>query len=340
MNRQWLRVSYPKGSLTLANFEYRESSLSDEPLQPGEVLVRNEVFALQPGYRVMMDGDSPFPNSLGMPVRGWTASRVVKSENARFPVGSLTSSMATWEDYSLIKAEADPMHWPWPADIDPIDAMSIYSINALTAYFGLLRTGRPKPGETVVVSSAAGSIGSLASQIARIQGCRVIGIGGGPVKCAWLLKECHIEAAIDYKNESVPERLKVLAPRGVDLFFDNVGGTIMQDVIEQMAAGGRIVICGQMSGYDGKPTPGPRNMTIFILRGLRMEGCSIFNHLDEREAALSDLRQWKNEGKLIHKTDVRTGFKNLPKTFFELFSGGNDGTLLLRTDKSNVIDLR
>jgi NADPH-dependent curcumin reductase CurA len=95
-----------------------------------------------------------------------------------------------------------------------------------------------------------------------------------------------------------------------------------------------------MSGYDGKPTPGPRNMTIFILRGLRMEGCSIFNHLDEREAALSDLRQWKNEGKLIHKTDVRTGFKNLPKTFFDLFSGGNDGTLLLRTDKSNVIDLR
>src|SRR5262249_54213157 len=154
-------------------------------------------------------------------------SRVVRSANERFPVGSRINGMTAWEDYTVLKPGGGA---PMAAGMDSIDAMSIYGINALTGYFGMLQVGRPQAGGTVVVSAASGSVGQMASQIARIKGAKVIGIAGGSAKCAWLMKECKLAGAIDYKNENLPERLKVLAPKGVDVYFDNVGGTMMQDI--------------------------------------------------------------------------------------------------------------
>ncbi len=205
--------------------------------------------------------------------------------------------------------------------------------NTLTAYFGLLKIGQPKEGETVVVSGAAGSTGSMAAQIARIKGCKVIGIAGGKAKCDWLLSALKLHGAIDYRSENVAARLKELAPKGVDVFYDNVGGTIMQDVIDQMAMFGRVAVCGQIAEYNSDaPAPGPRDMFRIVSHRLKIQGLISADFMGERNAALADLTQWAQAGELIHRADVREGFKKLPTTYFDLFNGGNTGTLMLKAD--------
>ena len=238
INRQWIFASRPQGMVGPANFEYRETPLSDAPLQTGDVLVRNKTFSLIPAQRTWMNADSEYfpPIPVGAAVSAPATGEVVQSANPRFPVGTRVTGLTRWEDYSLIKADRLTIS-PLPADMDLLDALSVFGGNALTAYLGLLKIGEPQPGETVVVSGAAGSTGSMAVQIARIVGCKAIGIAGGPAKCEWLRTAAKVEA-IDYKNENVAERLRALAPNGVNVFFDNVGGVIMQDVIDQMAMHG------------------------------------------------------------------------------------------------------
>jgi NADPH-dependent curcumin reductase CurA len=329
INRQWILTRRPQGMVTVADFEYRETPLSEAPLQAGEVLVRNKLFSMMPAQRTWMNADSAYfaPIPLGAPVTAPSVAEVVKSENPRFPVGAKVTGLTAWEDYTLLRGER-PMISLLPADVPVLDALSLFGGNALTAYYGLLTIGAPKEGETVVVSGAAGSTGSIAAQIARIKGCKVIGIAGGKTKCDWLRTACKI-TAIDYKSENVSARLRELAPKGVDVFFDNVGGTIMQDVIDQMAMFGRVAVCGQIAHYNTPgPAPGPRDMFRVVSHRLRIQG---FISIDftERKVALADLQQWAKDGKLAHRTDVRKGFKNLPATYFELFSGGNDGMLML-----------
>ena len=333
INRQWIFASRPQGMVSAANFEYRETPLSDAPLQPGDVLVRNKIFSLIPAQRTWMNADSVYfpPIPIGAAVTGPAAGEVVKSENPQFPVGTAVSGLLAWEDYTLVKSNR-MMISALPTDVALTDALSIFGGNALTAYLGLLKIGQPKDGETVVVTGAAGSTGSMAVQIARIKGCKAIGIAGGTEKCTWLREACKVEA-IDYKNENVAERLKALAPKGVDVFFDNVGGSIMQDVIEQMAMHGRAALCGQISHYNSPtPAPGPRDMMRVVTHRLRLQGFIGGDLMADRKAAMDDLRQWAKEGKLAHKTDLRSGFENVPRTYGALFTGGNDGTLLLRID--------
>ena len=315
-----------------ANFEYRETPLSDAPLQTGDVLVRNKTFSLIPAQRTWMNADSEYfpPIPIGAAVSAPATGEVVQSANPTFPVGTRVTGLTRWEDYSLIKADRLTIS-PLPADIDLLEALSIFGGNALTAYLGLLKIGEPKAGETVVVSAAAGSTGSMAVQIARIVGCKAIGIAGGPAKCEWLRTHAKVEA-IDYKNENVAERLKALAPNGVNVFFDNVGGVIMQDVIGQMARHGRVAVCGQISHYNTSAAPGPRDMFRVVSHRLRIQGFIASDLMADREKALRDLQQWAKEGQLAYKTDVRSGFKNLPAVFGELFTGGNDGTLILTVD--------
>jgi NADPH-dependent curcumin reductase CurA len=332
INRQWIFASRPQGMVGPSNFEYRETALSDAPLQPGDVLVRNKTFSLIPAQRTWMNADCEYfpPIPLGAAVSAPAAGEVVQSANPAFPVGTRVTGLTRWEDYSLVKADRLRIS-PLPADIDLLEALSVFGGNAVTAYLGLLKIGEPKPGETVVVSGAAGSTGSIAVQIARIVGCRAIGIAGGPAKCGWLRTEARVEA-IDYKNEHVAERLKALAPGGVNVFFDNVGGVIMQDVIDQMAMHGRAAICGQIAYYNTGAAPGPRNMFRLVSHRLRIQGFLAGDLMADRQEALRDLRQWAKEGQLAYKTDVRSGFKNLPAVFGELFTGGNDGTLILTVD--------
>jgi len=333
INRQWILASRPQGMLGMANFEYRETPLDTAPLQPGDVLVRNKSFSLIPAQRTWMNADSTYfpPIPVGAAVTAPATGEVVQSANPNFPVGMKVIGRTKWEDYTLVKAN-DLMIGPLPTDVDLLEALSVFGGNALTAYLGLLKVGEPKPGETVVVTGAAGSTGSMAVQIARIKGCKAIGIAGGKAKCDWLRDACKVEA-IDYKNENVAERLKVLAPKGVDVFFDNVGGTIMQDVIDQMAMHGRVAVCGQISHYNTGAAPGPRDMFRVVSHRLRIQGFIGGDLMAHRAEAMADLRQWAKEGQLAHKTDVRNGFKNLPTTYLELFSGGNDGTLVLMVDE-------
>ena len=272
INRQWIFASRPQGMVGPANFEYRETPLSGAPLQTGDVLVRNKTFSLIPAQRTWMNADSEYfpPIAVGAAVSAPATGEVVESANPTFPVGTRVTGLTRWEDYSLIKADRLTIS-PLPADIDLLDALSVFGGNALTAYLGLLKIGEPTPGETVVVSGAAGSTGSMAVQIARIIGCKAIGIAGGPAKCEWLRTEAKVDA-IDYKNENVAERLKVSAPHGVNVFFDNVGGVIMQDVIDQMAMRGRVAVCGQIAHYNTGAAPGPRNMFRVVSHRLRIQG--------------------------------------------------------------------
>lgn len=332
INRQWIFASRPHGMVGPDNFEYRETPLSDAPLEPGDVLVRNRTFSLIPAQRTWMNVDSEYfpPIAVGAAVSAPATGEVVQSANPAFPVGTRVVGLTRWEDYSLIKADRLTIS-RLPADIELLDALSVFGGNALTAYLGLLKIGEPTPGETVVVSGAAGSTGSIAVQIARLVGCTAIGIAGGPAKCEWLRTEARVEA-IDYKNENVAERLRALAPGGVNVFFDNVGGVIMQDVIDQMAMHGRVAVCGQIAHYNTGAAPGPRNMFRVVSHRLRIQGFIASDLMADRGEALRHLQQWAKDGQLAYKTDVRSGFKNLPTVFGELFTGGNDGTLILTVD--------
>ena len=209
-------------------------------------------------------------------------------------------------------------------------ALHVVGMPGLTAYFGLLDVCEPKDGETVVVSGAAGATGSIVAQIAKIKGCRVIGIAGGADKCRWLLDDCGIDEVIDYKAEDTAQRLHELCPDGVNLFFDNVGGEILEAVIDVIADYGRIVLCGAISTYnDEQPRPGPSNLMNLIARRVRMEGFIVLDYMDRFSECMTELGGWVSEGKIQHREDVKNGFENIPATLTRLFRGENVGKQIL-----------
>jgi NADPH-dependent curcumin reductase CurA len=335
VNRQWLLRRRPRGNVELADFEYRESEIPDiARLKPGELVLRNRVFLCAPTMRNWMDapGNSLYPSlAIGEPVLAPAACEVIASAREQVPVGTRVTSTTSWQDYQRVDAAHAVM--PIADGISFVEVMGVYGLNARTAYFGLLKVGRPKPGETLVVSGAAGSTGSVAAQIGKILSCRVIGIAGGADKCDWLTTVCGLDAAIDYRLGRVQERLAELCPNGIDIFYDNVGGEILQAAVENMARFGRIVLCGQIASYTkGGPAPGPTNMMRIIYGSITMQGFLQSNYADEADTAIAQLRQWVAAGKIIHREDVRTGFENIPETFATLFNGRNQGTLLAVLD--------
>jgi NADPH-dependent curcumin reductase CurA len=268
---------------------------------------------------------------IGGTIAGMTACEVVESYHPEHPVGSRMVAMARWEDWSVLRTDAAAVPpFPIPADVTLVEALGLYSPNSLTAYFGLLDVGRPLAGETVVVSGAAGSVGSLVCQIAGILGCRVIGIAGGPDKCSRLIEELGVTAAIDYRNDDVPAKLAELCPDGINVFFDNVGGEQLEAAANAMADHGRIVLCGQISAYDRTgDAPGPRDMMKLVYGRIRMEGFVVGDFVDRADVARAKLRHWANEGRLTVRIDQRDGIERLPQAFVALFDGGNNGTLLV-----------
>jgi NADPH-dependent curcumin reductase CurA len=210
-------------------------------------------------------------------------------------------------------------------------AMSVFGATGITAYFGLLDVGRPVAGETVVVSGAAGATGSVVGQIAKIKGCRAIGIAGGAEKCRWLTDEAGLDAAIDYKAENVPARLKDLCPKGIDIFFDNVGGAILDAALARLAMRGRVVLCGGIANYNAtEPAPGPKNYLNLVVQRGRMEGFIVLDYLPRAGEAIGALAGWVQSGKIKTKVDVQDGLENAPATLRRLFEGRNDGKQLLR----------
>jgi NADPH-dependent curcumin reductase CurA len=239
------------------------------------------------------------------------------------------SGLVGWQDYVAMNPKGQLNKLPPGAPMEM--AMSVLGMTGLTAYFGLLDVGRPVAGETVVVSGAAGATGSVVGQIAKIKGCRAIGIAGGAEKCRWLTDEAGFEAAIDYKSEDLAARLKALCPKGIDIFFDNVGGAVLDAALARLAMRGRIVLCGGIAHYNATgPAPGPRNYLNLVVQRGRMEGFLVSDYFSRAGEAVGALAGWVQSGKLRYKVDVQHGLENAPATLRRLFDGRNDGKQLLR----------
>jgi NADPH-dependent curcumin reductase CurA len=337
INRQWLLASRPHGSLKLSDFAWNEDPFLPPELEEGELLLHNRYFLCAPTMRNFMNAPGRSYRAsvpLGSPVSGVVGSEVVGSRDPAYPVGCRVTTVVRWEDYSRINpGRVEVPVYRVAEDVSLEEMMGPLSLNSLTAYYGLFGIGRIQPGETVVVSAAAGSVGSMACQIARIAGCRVIGIAGGPVKCAWLRETLQVDGAIDYKSDDIPARLAELCPQGVNLYFDNVGGSILDAVIDHMAVHGRVAVCGQLSAYDSdEPARSRFDMMKVVYRRVRIEGFVLGDYSAQVDAARAQLQRWLREGRVQCRVDLRRGFGGLPAAFLDLFKGANEGTLLVAND--------
>ena len=326
-NRQWLLARRPHGMVSVDDFELAETPL--EPLAEGDARARMSYLTFEPAMRGWMDDMESYmpPVPLGEPMRAPGLAIVEESNHPDYAPGDAVFGMMSWSEYVH-------QHDGWskvPEGVDYEMILGPCGGTGITAYFGLLDVGQPKEGETVVVSGAAGATGSVAAQIARIKGCRVIGIAGGEDKCRWLTEEARLDAVIDYKSEKISARLAELCPDGVDVFFDNVGGSTLEAVLNNMAMDARIVVCGMISGYnDAEPQPGPRNLFQVIIKRATIRGFLVFDYMDRRDEALADLFGWVASGEIASRSDVQEGFENIPATFLRLFTGANQGKQLLK----------
>jgi NADPH-dependent curcumin reductase CurA len=330
-NVQWVLASRPNGMVSASNFERREGS-APQP-SDGQLLVRNLYLSLDPAMRGWMS-DAPSyipPVQIGEVMRGMCVGEVVDSGHDGFHAGELVFGMFGWQEYAVADPSGPTALYKLPDGISPVDGLSALGWTSLTAYFGLEDVGKPQAGETVVVSGAAGATGSVVGQLAKLKGCRVIGIAGGAEKCAWLTEELGFDGAIDYRNEDVSKRLKELCPDGINVFWDNVGGEILEAALNRLALHSRVVFCGRISTYnDRAPAPGPRNYINILTRRARVEGFLVFDYFDRMAEAMGELAALVQAGKLRTREDIREGLDSAPSALVDLFTGANIGKLLVR----------
>jgi NADPH-dependent curcumin reductase CurA len=334
VNRQWLLAERPSGMVGPQNFELRESAVP-EP-EDGQFLVRNLYLSLDPAMRGWMTEIRSYvpPVQIGEVMRGGCVARVVESNNDGFAPGNLVLGAFGWQDYAVSDGGGrGPLGVTKVPEGVPVTLpLSALGLTTLTAYFGLREIGRPKEGETVAVSGAAGATGSMVGQIAKLRGCRAVGIAGGPQKCELLMEEFGFDDAIDYKGEDVSARLRETCPKGVDVFWDNVGGEILDAGLANLAMRARVVICGAISTYNEleKRPPGPRNYMNLLVKRARMEGFLVFDFMDRVDEAMAELVPWVVDGKLRYREDIRDGLDRAPEALADMFTGGNTGKLLVR----------
>ncbi|HYB29164.1 MAG TPA: NADP-dependent oxidoreductase [Solirubrobacteraceae bacterium] len=332
LNAQWRLAARPVGLPKPSDWEYVEEP-APEPAE-GQFQVRLEYLSLDPAMRGWMnDGRSYVPPvAIGEVMRGGGLGRVTDSRHPDFNAGDLVSGMFGIQRYALSDGQGvrnvDTTLAPAPVHLGTL------GMTGLTAYFGLLDVGRPEAGQTVVVSGAAGAVGNVAGQIARIRGCKTIGIAGGPEKCDWLTEELGFDAAIDYKAGEVRAELRRQAPEGVDVYFDNVGGEILDEVLLRLARHARVVICGAISQYNAdQPPRGPANYMQLLVERASMTGFLVFDYAQRYREAIAQLADWLQTGELISREDiVRTGLDRFPDVFLRLFQGDNVGKLILQLD--------
>ena len=330
INRQWLLARRPHGLVQAEDFRWAEGP-APEPAE-GEILVRNLYLSCDPTQRGWMSSDTYLPRvKIGEVMRSFAAGQVVKSRNPAFPVGQVVQGLLGWQDYAVTGSGAPASPVPIPPDVPIETGMSVLGLTGITAYFGLLEIGRLQAGETVVVSGAAGATGSAVGQIAKIKGCRVVGIAGGAEKCRYLTDELGFDAGIDYKSEDVAARLRRTCPQGIDVFFDNVGGEILDAALSRLAFHGRVVLCGAISRYnDTDQTPGPKNYLSLLIQRGRMEGFIILDFMSRAGEAVAALAGWLREGRLKDRVDVQHGLENAPSALARLFRGENRGKQLVK----------
>jgi NADPH-dependent curcumin reductase CurA len=330
-NRRWLLAERPTGMIEARHFRWAEEGVPNLE-SDGEILVRNLCLSMDPTQRGWLARDTYLPAvAIGEVVRSGAVGRVEESRSAEFAVGDLVQGVFGWQDYARVPTSGMGAPTKVPPGLPIPLAMSVLGMTGLTAYFGLLDVGRPKAGETVVVSGAAGATGSVVGQIARVKGCRAIGIAGGKDKCDWLVTEAHFDAAIDYKSENVGLRLRELCPQGVDVYFDNVGGELLDIVLAQLAMRARVVICGAIATYnDSELRPGPKHYMNLVIKRARMEGFLVFDYAKRMPEAVMELWGWVQAGEIINQVDMAEGLENAPATLRRLFVGENIGKQLLK----------
>jgi hypothetical protein len=326
-HREIVLTSIPKGPLEASHFELREGERPSPG--EGEVLVRTILISLDAANRAWMQG-ATYREAVkaGDVMHAYILGEVVESRAAVFEAGDVVAGEGRWADF--VVASADKLAKQGPHR--PLTHhMSVLGIAGLTAYFGLQKIGQPKPGETVVVSAAAGSVGTLVGQMAKVMGARAVGIAGGPEKCAWLIDELGFDAAVDYKKGHLFADIRKACPDGIDIYFDNVGGPILETALFQMNMHGRIVCCGAVSQYDTAAPSGPRNVPgLLVVKRLRMEGFIALDWPGEVPSAAKEISGWLKDGKIKVVEDVIEGLENAPAALLGLLHGENRGKRMVR----------
>jgi NADPH-dependent curcumin reductase CurA len=333
-SREWRLKARPVGEPKASDFELATVEIADPA--DGEVQVRNLWMTVDPYMRGRMNDVKSYspPFKLGEVMGGGAVGQVIASRDPGYKVGDLVNSFAGWREAFVGAPAAFGVAKLPPTNLPPQAFLGVAGMPGLTAYAGLLRIGEPKPGETVFVSGAAGAVGSLVAQIAKIKGCYVVGSAGGKEKCDWL-KSIGVDATIDYKavggGNALTEALRAAAPNGVDVYFDNVGGDHLTAAIDCANIHARMPICGMISLYNNtKPTPGPNNMPMIIGKRLKIQGMLVSDYADMQPAFVKDMAEWMAAGKIRYEETVMTGIEKAPEAFLSLFSGGNTGKMLVK----------
>ncbi len=330
INRQLVLTQRPDGLVRREDFEAVDGKVPEPG--PGEVLVRTDWLGIDATVRTWLstaEGYIP-PVEIGEVVRCSGIGTVLASRSDKIPVGAQVATLTGWQEYAVVGD--DPMLTTVLADgADPLAALTVFGAAGMTAYVGLTEIGKAREGETVVVSAAAGATGSMAVQIAKILGCRVVGIAGTDEKCRWLLDELHLDGAINHRDDDIPARLKELCPKRVDVFFDNTGGPILDAVLGRLADRGRVVLCGAISSYnDRHKPPGPSNYLNLIARRGRMEGFISWDYWGRWAEITGQLGRWMDEGRLSYRAHVFEGLEHAPDALNAMFTGENVGKIVVR----------
>ena len=330
INRQFLLAARPHGMVKESDFEYREVPAPDAG--EGEVLIRVSHISLDPSMRGQMENRADYvaPLQIGDLMRAGAVGNVIRSNNPDYPEGCLVSGSFGMQDYVVSDGRQVPLR-RFDDDVAPEEALGILGGTGMTAYFGMLDVGKPEAGDVVVVSGGAGATGSVAGQIAKIQGCTVIGIAGSEDKCRWLNEDLGFDAAINYKTEAVGDALDRLCPDGMNVYFDNVGGEILDLCLDRIRDGARVVLCGGISRYNATgELAGPKNYFNLVFRRARMEGFIVLDYAKRFPEAAARMREWMREGRLKQRVTVVDGFEELPRTLIRLFEGYNTGKLMVK----------
>lgn len=337
INKQWLLASRPSGEAGVENFRLAESALpAPAQLKEGQVLVRHHFLSLDPYMRGRMNASKSYaqPHPLDAVMIGGTAGEVVDSCHPKFAAGDKVVGMGGWQQYSVVDAavpgslrKVDTTHIPLSAYLGAV------GMPGVTAWYGLTQICRPQAGETVVVSAASGAVGSAVGQLAKVRGCRAVGIAGGPQKCRYVVDELGFDACVDYKAHPDPkalhEALKEATPEGIDGYFENVGGAVLDAVLLRMNAFGRIALCGMISGYDGQPIPLTYPALILQSR-LLLQGFIVSEHMDVWPEALKELGTLVASGGLKYRESIAQGIESAPEAFLGLLKGRNFGKQLVK----------
>jgi NADPH-dependent curcumin reductase len=330
MNRQWRLAARPVGNFKEGDFKWVEAPVP--ALKDGELLIHNQYLSLDPTNRGWANEvDTYLPAvKLGDVMRGGAIGVVEESRNPNFKAGDNVSGLLGWQEYA-VTGGVGLTKLPDNQAIPLTAYMGLFGHIGLTAYYGLLDVGQPKAGETLVVSAAAGAVGSLVGQIGKIGGCRVVGIAGSDEKCRWLIDDLRFDSAINYKRETVLEALKRECPNGIDIDFENVGGKTLDAVLALINIGARISLCGLISQYNATgPVPGPSNLAMLIVKRARMQGFLVSDYTDRAEEAMTQLGRWLIEGKIKYRVDVVEGLEHAPLAVNKLFDGSNQGKLVVK----------